>query len=542
MSGATAQIFLMIFMKENKGIQSEENRHSPQPWRFCVKSSYFKDKNNNSCVPINLDPLLFAVIAVDKDYRVSYLNKAAAEQIGMDQKTVLGRKITDLYQTNWASCEEEQAALDSLKKKGYWAGENIHIVKNGEKIIVESNVIVLSDVSGKRLWLLQLMRDVTHRKQMEAALRETAARFRTIIEHSPAIITVVDRNYRLVYVNPSIEQIIGVSPTAIMGKRWSDIDMPESVRQASIEIAQRVFATGKSVNWEQTLATPIGVKTLESYIVPEFSENGAIETLMGITVDITEHKQTEKVLKGYSRDLEILVKDATEKLFESERFAAIGQTAGMVGHDIRNPLQAIAGELYLQKCELDCLPDCEAKQNLKQSIGVIEEQATYIGKIVSDLQDFARPLVPQFGEVDFEEIVQNALSTIDIPENIEVTYQVDKQLSSFVTDQDYLKRALTNLISNAVQAMPNGGKLDINAGYEEQKAIITVEDTGEGIPEEAKDKIFKPLFTTKAKGQGFGLAVVKRLTESLGGNVTFESAKGIGTKFTVRIPQKNRTV
>jgi PAS domain S-box-containing protein len=531
----------MIFMKQ-EGVEPRENRHSSKPWGFCIKSFYLEGKNSNSCVPISLDALMFAVVVVDNDNQVSYLNKAAAQQIGIDQNVALRSKITDLFQTVWYSQKEEQAALGSLETNGYWTGENVHVKKNGEKINVESSVIALNGSSGERIGLLHVMRDVTHRKQIEAALQESAARFKAIIEHSPAIITVVDRNYRVVYVNPSIEHILGVPSSEILGRKWAEIDMPESVRHASITVAQRVFATGKSVSWEQTLSTPMGVKTLESYIVPEFSEDGNIETLMGITIDITERKQTEKVLKGYSRDLEILVKDATEKLLESERFAAIGQTASMVGHDIRNPLQAITGELYLQKCMLDCLPDSETKQNLQESINLIEEQTAYIGKIVQDLQDFAKPLAPQFTEVNFEEIVQDILSTVDIPENIEVSYMVSQELTKFATDEDYMKRALTNLVSNEVQAMPKGGKLDMNVTYEGQKAVITVEDTGEGIAREAKEKIFKPLFTTKAKGQGFGLAVVKRLTEALGGNVTFESAKGKGTKFTIRIPQRNLTV
>ena len=341
------------------------------------------------------------------------------------------------------------------------------------------------------------------------------------------------------YVNSSVEHVLGVSPNAIRGKKWDAIDMPKTVRQASLTIAQKAFATGKTVKWEQTVTTPIGAKTLETYVVPEFSENGTIETLLGITVDITERKQMEKALKGYSKDLEILVNAATKKLLESERFAAIGQTAGMVGHDIRNPLQSITGEVYLQKCEISSLPDSEAKQNLQDSINAIEEQVAYICKIVSDLQDFARPQAPQFRKSDCEKILQNVLSSIEIPENIEVTYSIGNELSNFVTDCDFIKRALTNLILNAVQAMPNGGQLNITGAYKEQNAVIAVEDTGEGIPEELKEKIFKPLFTTKSKGQGFGLAVVKRLMELLGGDVMFESAKGKGTKFTLRIPQKN---
>ena len=100
-----------------------------------------------------------------------------------------------------------------------------------------------------------------------------------------------------------------------------------------------------------------------------------------------------------------------------------------------------------------------------------------------------------------------------------------------MTDPDILKRVLGNLVSNAVQAMPEGGKLSIEAYKEENTSVITVGDTGVGIPEEAKDKLFTPLFTTKSKGQGFGLAVVKRMTEALGGAVTFESQEGKGNNI-----------
>jgi signal transduction histidine kinase len=103
-------------------------------------------------------------------------------------------------------------------------------------------------------------------------------------------------------------------------------------------------------------------------------------------------------------------------------------------------------------------------------------------------------------------------------------------------DQLYLKRVFVNLISNALQAMPHGGKLTLGIDFTDGYACITVRDTGLGIPEDVKSKIFQPLFTTKAKGQGLGLAVVKRLTEALNGTVTFESVVGDGSTFTVKLP------
>jgi signal transduction histidine kinase len=123
-----------------------------------------------------------------------------------------------------------------------------------------------------------------------------------------------------------------------------------------------------------------------------------------------------------------------------------------------------------------------------------------------------------------------------VPKNVKVQVKVQKEAGTVMADSDILKRILGNLVTNAVQAMPEGGKLFIQAYKEANDSIITVADTGVGIPEEAQEKLFTPLFTTKSKGQGFGLAVVKRMTESLGGTVTFESQEGKGTKFMIRLP------
>jgi signal transduction histidine kinase len=241
-------------------------------------------------------------------------------------------------------------------------------------------------------------------------------------------------------------------------------------------------------------------------------------------------------IEDYTENLEQLVKRQKKQLKEAERLAAIGQTAGMVGHDIRNPLQAIISELYLAKGEIDKMPPCEAKNYMYESIGFIEEQLNYINKIVSDLQDYARPLKPELNEVNLAETIEGSIATISIPSKIHLTAQADKQLPKLKLDPLLLKRIMVNLITNSVQAMPNGGKLTIKAFIDVNKAVITIEDTGVGIPNEIRHKIFQPLMTTKSKGQGFGLAVAKRLVEAQNGNIVFESERGVGTKFTLTFP------
>ena len=113
-------------------------------------------------------------------------------------------------------------------------------------------------------------------------------------------------------------------------------------------------------------------------------------------------------------------------------------------------------------------------------------------------------------------------------------------LGNLFSDPDIIKRVMVNLVTNAVQAMPKGGKLCIRAYQDGGDTVLTVDDTGCGIPKDVSSKLFTPLFTTKAKGQGFGLAVVKRMTEALGGTVTFESEVGKGTKFFIRLPSNKR--
>ena len=164
----------------------------------------------------------------------------------------------------------------------------------------------------------------------------------------------------------------------------------------------------------------------------------------------------------------------------------------------------------------------------------------YINKIVTDLQDFAKPLNPCAEETDLKVILDDLLQKNDLPQNVQREVRVNSDARIVMADSAYMKRILGNLVSNAAQAMPNGGKLNIRAYREGEEVVVTVEDTGMGVPEEAKSKLFTPLFTTKAKGQGFGLAVVKRLTEAMNGTVIFESIQGKGTTFTIRLPNQNK--
>ena len=351
-----------------------------------------------------------------------------------------------------------------------------------------------------------------------------------ILESPTGIITYAnDRAVELYGINPKgLEMPKHLMKKIKILKPNGEIYSPEKLP------ASHALNGEKIVNDEAIVERPDGSRILvSSTSAPLTDKRGKVIGSVAIFEDITEKRGIEEKLAKYTLHLEELVTQQVEQIKNAERLSAIGQTAGMVGHDIRNPLQSIVGEIYLSKNEIDSLPDNDAKNNLRECTSNIEENLNYIKKIVNDLQDFAKPPSPALEEVKVEAIILDVLSANYIPDNIHVNYSIGEENPKLLTDPTYFKRILANLISNAVQAMPDGGKLSIKVNREDGKVIVSVKDTGQGIPREVRERIFTPLTTTKARGQGFGLAVVKKLTEALNGSVKFESDIGKGTQFTL---------
>ncbi len=253
------------------------------------------------------------------------------------------------------------------------------------------------------------------------------------------------------------------------------------------------------------------------------------------SLNIDERKKAESELELYRKHLERMVEEKTAQLKKAERLAAIGETAGMVGHDIRNPLQAMISDVYLLKESVVSMSDGKSKQDAIESLASIENSIGYIDKIVADLQDYYKIFKPEHTDINLYELIVNVIKPMSIPDNIHYFFEIDPSIR-LKSDPTLVSRILSNLITNSIQAMPNGGKLLIGAYRIGDNAVIEVTDTGVGIPEHIKDKLFTPMFTTKAKGQGLGLAVVKRLVGALNGTISFESEVGKGTKFTINLP------
>ncbi len=377
-------------------------------------------------------------------------------------------------------------------------------------------------------------------KQVEQALRRSEERLQLAQRAGHIGVFEWDLENNIDYWTPELTELFGLRNEKVTRKHedWTGLVCPEDMKRLESFFQAWIDSGRVEESWEYRFIRQDTneVRWIEACGQLIYDRNGKATRMIGTNIDVTERKKLQVELEAYAKNLEEVIKERNARLNEAERLAAIGATAGMVGHDIRNPLQTVIGQLYLANCEIKSLPSSETKRNLKEIFEIMEEQTVYVNKIVSDLQDYARPLKPIVDCVDMQVAVRTALANAYVPNVIKVDRYVSDDLK-INTDKLYIQRILTNLITNAAQAMPMGGKLTITACMINNQVVITVEDTGAGIPPDAQNKLFQPLFTTKSKGQGFGLAVVKRLTDALGGTVTFETQPDKGTKFVVTLPQ-----
>ncbi len=376
-----------------------------------------------------------------------------------------------------------------------------------------------------------IVKDVTLHKKIEEELRQGEKKYKKLANSLNVPFLAVDSSLKFNYWNRATEKATGLSNAEVFGKHFFEVFGRNRDTRKIARVYLDVMRTKKPRGIMEKLPK------VDKNTVYEFEINPTGNGVSVLAKDVTKTKNIRTTLEGYAKHLEEKVRVSTEKLNNAERLAAIGETAGMIGHDIRNPLQSIIGEVFLVKDALGDLPENENKESLLDSINLIEEQTLYINKIVSDLQDYAKPLTPAIPECDLEEVIQGIALQINNTANIKISYVILKPFPTLKTDPSFIKRILTNLMRNGIQAMEEkGGQLTVKVFPRETSVIIAVADIGMGIPEEAKERIFKPLFTTKSKGQGFGLAVVKKLVEALEGNVSFETKKGKGTTFIVELP------
>ncbi|OGR78814.1 MAG: hypothetical protein A3I11_09310 [Elusimicrobia bacterium RIFCSPLOWO2_02_FULL_39_32] len=232
------------------------------------------------------------------------------------------------------------------------------------------------------------------------------------------------------------------------------------------------------------------------------------------------------------------LKEAQSKLVRTERLAAIGQLASGVGHELRNPLAAIKNAIYYIRSVIKKNPLQQENEQVQKMMDIADNEINATVKISNDLLEFSRVMRMNPTSIPIQTILDSVFTVVSIPAHVNLKTKFAQNLPAVFVDQERMRQVFINLINNAVEAMPNGGALEIETSLEgDQEVCVFVRDTGMGIKEEDQKRIFEPLFSTKVKGTGLGLAIVHGIVEAHKASISLKSVLGKGTEFKVKIVQ-----
>jgi len=336
-----------------------------------------------------------------------------------------------------------------------------------------------------------------------------------IISTMPDPLVLADMKGKILRVNERLVDFLGYEENELIGK--SNIAL--CVEKKRYESAMKELAEKRAIrNYELAYKTKSGeekIVLLSGSVVRSKTRRD-----IGVTCvlhDITERKMME------------------ERLVKAERLASIGELAGQIGHDLRNPLTGIKSGAYFLKMKGDKLTEADSKKMLE----IIDDAVEDSDRIISGLIDYASDLHLEVSTCTPKSLLSHALLKVQIPNRIEV---LDHLLDEpeFLADAGKIESVFARIIVNAVEAMPKKGILEIRSIPKGSNVEITFADSGVGISADILAKIFSPLTTTKAKGMGLGLAICKRIVDAHGGKIAVESTVGKGTTFTITLPTKPR--
>jgi signal transduction histidine kinase len=227
------------------------------------------------------------------------------------------------------------------------------------------------------------------------------------------------------------------------------------------------------------------------------------------------------------------LQETQEELVRKEKLAMLGQVAGSVGHELRNPLGVMSNAVYFLQTVLE-----GRDERVKEYLGIILAEINRSEHIVDELLAAVRIRPPDAATHGVAELVCLVLRQCVVPGAVTVTLEIPETIPPLRVDALQIQQVLKNLISNGVEAMPEGGTLVIRALENRQDGTVclSMQDSGSGMPPEVLARLFQPLFTTKARGIGLGLVVVKNLTEANGGHIEVQSEPGLGTTFSIILP------
>jgi PAS domain S-box-containing protein len=481
-----------------------------------------------------LDSLPYRIMVVSLDMTIERVNKTFVKEHGLPYEEVIGKPCYEVRYGLDKPCHHYgklcsiTQRLDEIKEKGLVSTYQEYKDEKGETRFDVVTVAPIYDEKGEMVQILEASRDVTARIRLERELEKSSTFLEKVIQSTVDGIVVVDTKGKVLIFNEGMAQLTGYSSSEIINRghlsSFYNIDVAkENMRKMR---SDQFGPPGKLNPTTMTVTTKDGkeipVTLSASIITMEGKEVGSV----GVFTDLRGVLKIRKELE-----------DANIQLIQSQKIASIGRMAAGVAHEINNPLSAILIYTELLKERLQDNPE-----HLKDLQEIID-QTLRCKQIVSDLLEFSRKSAAKTSSFSIENLISKSLDLLIHKasfHNIEVRKEIDEGMPAMVGDMSQLQQVFTNLFINASDAMGGKGQLTVKATFNRERSMFTIHvaDTGPGIPEDLRDKVFDIFFTTKpvGKGTGLGLSISQNIIKIHGGNLYFECPPEGGTVFIIELP------
>ena len=481
-----------------------------------------------------------AIISINKEGLIISFNKKAEEMFGYTHEEIEGKSIILLSPPS--TRERQRKLLEEFKanNKLYIVGntqEGKGLRKGGQEFPFEGSAFFL-EINGEDI-LTVILRDITERKKAETEIREAKEFLENLFTTSSDAILVTDPQGNVTMVNEAVESITGYSRDDLLGKHVSMLmPLDEGIRSMMDRDHEKFFKEGKVSGsesvWQRKDGKHIVIESNKSLLK---DKNGQVIGAVGFYRDVSQRKRVERML------------------IQSEKLKSLGELSGGVAHDFNNVLAAILGRVQLLKMNIQPPPGIQEKRKtmleMKRGLEIIERAALDGAETVRRIQEFSRRREDDknLTTIDLNEVIDHALEFTSVKwkneaESKGIQIIIQKELSPLpptVGSASELREVFTNLINNAIDAMPQGGRIKIKTFRDNSHIAIKVEDTGIRIPKGVKDKIFDPFFTTKGvQSTGLGLSVTYGIINRHRGTISVDSVEDQGTTFTIKLPFTKR--
>jgi PAS domain S-box-containing protein len=488
-----------------------------------------------------------AVYSCDEEGRITFFNRRAAELWGREPKLDDSKEkycgSFRVLRPDGSQIPPSQGPMATAVQTGKPARNEEAMIErpDGARIIIRVNIDPLYDINGRLCGAINVFEDVTDWKRAEQASRRLAA----IVESSEDAIVSKDLNGIITSWNQAAERLFGYRAEEIIGKSVTLL-IPPGRDDEEPAILARIRRGEPIAHYETVRRRKDGsLLDISLTVSPIRDAQGKIVGASKIARDITRRKRAEEALRQNEEKLRRQAQELEQQLIMSGRLVSLGEVTASMAHEFNNPLGIIMGFVE------DMLSSTDPADPNYRALQIVDEESKRCRQIVRDLMEYARPRSIEFCSTSIIDVIEKTLQLVEnrlYKQKVAVEKKLDPELPRIQADSPQLEQVLVNLYLNAIDAMPEGGKLTVEASMAQTDgtapmAVITVADTGFGIAEMDLAKIFQPFFTAKKRrGIGLGLPICQRIIKNHGGRIEVESRPGTGSSFKIYLPSEQTAI